>query len=262
MRWTGRILVVSLGLAAAVMVWTRRAMRWGATPEEIASAGTCGDWLAGVPGSRVRMTRAVSVDAPPETVWSWLAQMGRGAGWYSYDRLDNGGRMSARHIVSWIPEPCVGDAAAIGYLRHLEPGREIAWWAPDIRFLGARTWSAWQYRVGPEGDGARVVMRVDAAAAGATGWLVVMLLPLFDSVMALRQLRSLKHRAERRGIRAADPENPETGRHDQYQHYHVIYASGEEAGVPGSENARESRRSAEAAGVVGPTARPLEPGGR
>jgi len=50
MRWTGRILVVSLGLVAAASVWTRRAMRWGATPDEITSAGTCGDWLAGVPG--------------------------------------------------------------------------------------------------------------------------------------------------------------------------------------------------------------------
>ena len=120
------------------------------------------------------MTRAISIEAPPAAVWPWLAQMGRGAGWYSYDRLDNGGHASARHIVRWIPEPRVGDATAIGYLRHLEQGRELVWWSKDTPFLGARTWSAWQYRVVAEGDGARLLMRVDAEARGATRWLAVL----------------------------------------------------------------------------------------
>ena len=32
------------------------------------------------------------IDAPPETVWSWLVQMGYGrAGWYSYDQIDMDG---------------------------------------------------------------------------------------------------------------------------------------------------------------------------
>lgn len=249
-RWIGIITAVKLAILAAGVVWTRRAMRWGATPEEIAAPGTGEDWFEGLPGSRVRMTRAISIGAPPETVWPWLAQMGRGAGWYSYDGLDNGGRASARHIVQWIPEPRVGDAAAIGYLRHMEPGRELVWWAPDTRFLGARTWSAWQYRVVAEDGGSRILMRVDGAAAGATRWLVVLLLPLIDSVMAIRQLVSLKDRAERGEARVEEPERPETGERDQYQMNHVIYASGEEAGVPGREAARESRRSAEADGVL------------
>ena len=147
MGWIVFIIGAFLGLLASVVLWTRRAMGWGATLEERTSAGTGDNWFEGVPGSRLRMTRAISIEAPPETAWSWLAQNGRGAGWSSYDRLDNGGRASARHIVGWIPEPRVGDAAAIGYLRHLEPGREIVWWAPDLPFLGARTWSAWAYRV-------------------------------------------------------------------------------------------------------------------
>ena len=40
----------------------------------------------------VAMTRAISIAAPPESVWPWIAQLGRGAGWYSVDRLDNGGK--------------------------------------------------------------------------------------------------------------------------------------------------------------------------
>ena len=250
MRWITITLGALVGALAAVVVWIRRAMRWGATPEEIASASTADTWFDGVPGSRVRMTRAISVEAPPETVWSWLAQNGRGAGWYSWDRLDNGSRASARHIVQWIPEPRVGDAGPIGYLRHLEPGRELVWWAPEAPFLGARTWSSWQYTVVPDGDGSRLLMRVDGAATGAVRWLVVLTLPLIDSIMALRQLRNLKYLAERHGHRSQEPENPGTGERDQYQLYHVIYASGDEAGVPGSGDAEQSRRWAEADSVV------------
>ena len=137
MHWLIGLIGASLVVPASVVLWTRRAMRWGATPEEIASTSTGANWFEEAHGVRLRMTRGISVDAAPEIVWPWLAQTGRGAGWYSYERLDNGGRPSARHIVEWIPEPSVGDAAAIGYLRHLEPGREIVWWTPgDPRALG------------------------------------------------------------------------------------------------------------------------------
>lgn len=250
MRWITITVGLLVGVLAAVAVWTRRAVEWGATPEEIASASTADDWFDGVSGSRLRLTRAIPVKAPPETVWPWLAQIGRGAGWYSWDLLDNGGRASARHLVQWIPEPRVGDATAIGYLKHLEPGREIVWWAPNTPFLGARTWSSWQYTVVPDGGGSRLLMRVDGAAAGLTRGLVILMLPLIDSIMAVRQLRNLKEIVERHGRRSQDPESPETGERDQYQLHHVIYASGEEAGVPGSENAEESRRWAEADNVV------------
>ena len=244
------ISAIPLGLLMATAVWTCRAARWGATADEIGQAGVGHDWFDGLPGARLRMTRAISIAAPPDTVWPWLAQLGRGAGWYSYDGFDNGGRASARHIVGWIPEPQVGDATAIGYLRHLDPGREIVWWSPDTPFLGARTWSLFGYSVRADGDGSRVVMRVEAVASGAAKWGVVALFPLVDSIMALRQLRSLKELAEQHGARTEDPEHPESGERDQYQLYHVIYASGDEAGVPGAEQAESSRTSAEADGVV------------
>lgn len=250
MRCIRIMIAAATGVLVAVTVWTRRAMRWGATAAELASASTAEDWFADVPGSRVRIVRAISIDAPPETVWPWLAQNGRGAGWYSWERLDNGGRASAQHIVQWIPEPAVGDAGAIGYLRHLEPGTELVWWAPNDPFLGAPTWSAWQYTMTPEGDGSRLLMRVDLAANGALRWVPLLTTPLIDAIMAQRQFRTLKNLVERHGARTADPANPETGARDQYQYFHVIYAFGDEAGVPGVENARKARTWAEAAGVV------------
>ena len=95
MRWMRVGFGAAVGMLVAVVVWRRRAMRWGATAGEIASVPTAEDWFDDLPDSRVRMVRAISIDAPPGTVWPWLAQNGRGAGWYSWERLDNGGRASA-----------------------------------------------------------------------------------------------------------------------------------------------------------------------
>jgi hypothetical protein len=226
-------------------------MQWGSMAEERAAAMTGDDWIDAGEPARIRMTRAITIDAAPEVVWPWLAQLGRGAGRYSVDRLDNGGKASARHIVSWIPEPRVGDAAALGYLRHLDPGRELAWWTPGVRFLGAYVRAVYLYSLRPEGDGSRLVMRVSATATGAITWILSALLPLIDTIMACRQLKNLKARIERYGDRTEDDAAPETGARDQYQLYHVIYASGEEAGVPGKEDAASVRRAAEEDGVVG-----------
>ncbi len=114
------LLVIAL---IAIVVFTRRTTRWGATPEECSMQMPGDEYFTGDPRAFVAMTRAVTINAPPETVWPWLAQMGRGAGWYSVDRLDNGGKTSARHIVSWIPTPREGDASAIGYVRRVIPGQ-------------------------------------------------------------------------------------------------------------------------------------------
>ncbi|WP_210718297.1 hypothetical protein [Amycolatopsis acididurans] len=61
---------------------------------------------------------AVTIDAPPSQVWPWLVQMGwdRG-GWYSWDRLDNAGRPSAREVHPEWQNVAVGD-----YLRFWTPG--------------------------------------------------------------------------------------------------------------------------------------------
>ena len=71
-------------------------MRWGASDEEIAEPYPGAEL---VPDGKRAATMAITIEAPPEEVWPWLVQMGgdRG-GWYSWDRLDNAGRPSAKQV--------------------------------------------------------------------------------------------------------------------------------------------------------------------
>jgi hypothetical protein len=55
-------------------------------------------------------THAITIDAPPERVWPWIAQMGAGrAGWYSWDAIDNGGAPSRTRIVPELQSIARGD---------------------------------------------------------------------------------------------------------------------------------------------------------
>ena len=62
-----------------------------------------------LPSPMLTITHAITIAASPAKVWPWLAQMGsHRAGWYSFDRIDNGGWRSSREV---LPE-----------LQDLEPG--------------------------------------------------------------------------------------------------------------------------------------------
>ncbi len=243
-------ILVALAAALAAVVFTARSVCWGATEEERSMAMTGDAYLDDATRASVVMTRAVSIRATTEAVWPWLAQLGRGAGWYSYERLDNGGKRSARHIVSWIPQPRVGDASPIGYLRHIAPGTELTWWVGGLRFLGSTTRLVVDLRLTAEGEGSRLVVRMSADALGPLRSLTLWAFRFIDSAMARRQLIGIRQRAERYGARTQDPDEPETGARDQYQLYEVIYASGERAGKPGKEQAARWRRAAIEAELV------------
>jgi hypothetical protein len=87
-RYAGAAAVALGGGYTAVMVGARRwHQHWGATDEEIARP-LPGDDL--IPAAKFHSTHAVTVHAPAERIWPWLAQMGYGdrAGTYSYDLFE------------------------------------------------------------------------------------------------------------------------------------------------------------------------------
>src|SRR3712207_3373722 len=86
-------LLRSLAILGAVLPWAYAFvvrpwhLRWGATEEE-ASNPLPDDEL--VPNPAIESTRAITVNAPVEEVWPWLAQVGQvRGGFYSYEWLEN-----------------------------------------------------------------------------------------------------------------------------------------------------------------------------
>jgi hypothetical protein len=80
----GSLAVVLLVFLVLVRPWY---LRWGTVPGEI-RASLPGDEI--VPNAVGQETRAITIAAPIERVWPWLAQIGQDrGGFYSYDLLEN-----------------------------------------------------------------------------------------------------------------------------------------------------------------------------
>ena len=89
---------------------------WGTTPTE-ARRVMAGDEL--ISNTILISTRAISINAGPEKVWPWLAQMGQGrGGFYSYDWLENLVGMNIHSSNQIIPE-----------LQNIKPGDLIPFWS-------------------------------------------------------------------------------------------------------------------------------------
>jgi hypothetical protein len=130
-RSLGGLLVLSAGVYALVV--RPRMLRSGASDEEVREPYPGGCLI---PGGRRGATMAVRIVAPPSQVWPWLVQMGcNRAGWYSWDRLDNGGLPSSDQIHPEWQDLSVGDRLA-----STPSGSawfEVAMLDPE-RFLGLR----------------------------------------------------------------------------------------------------------------------------
>lgn len=131
------------------MLWLRPWHRgWGATAEERAKALPSD---AAVPHPKRRLTRAVTIHAPVEIVWPWLAQIGQDrGGFYSYDWLENlaGCNIhSADRIHPEWQQRALGDrvmlAPSIGMeVNVFEPNRTMVlqqWWGFNLEAVDAQT---------------------------------------------------------------------------------------------------------------------------
>ena len=98
---------------------------WGATPQEVHDA-LPGDEVIASP--RYAATHAITIDAPPERVWPWIAQLGQGrGGLYSYDWLENLLGLDI-HSLDHI-DPALQDIAVGDEVRLVPDGMQ-----PDLAF--------------------------------------------------------------------------------------------------------------------------------
>jgi hypothetical protein len=213
---TARKLGALVGISAGVygLCVRPRFLRWGATDEEIQQPFPGADLI---PGGERGATMAATIEAPPPRVWPWLVQMGCDrAGWYSWDRLDNGGHPSAERIHPEWQEISVGDhlastpsGSAWFEIAGLEPQRFLGLRAPfDLRghpfdTSGLRPHlysdSLWGFLL-RELPGGRTRLVVSGfASARPRLLLAVVNLLLWEPahwIMQTRQFANLKRRAE------------------------------------------------------------------
>ncbi len=186
--------------------------RWGATEGECRAAMP-GDDL--VPEPRLQSTRAVTIEARPRAVWSWLAQIGQGrGGLYSYDALENLLRLDIHSADAVLPEhqqlepgdlvrlgrpgsPCFRvasvDTGTSLVLVSADPVTEAAVPTPVEDGTGA-TWQ-WQLLSVRGGTATRLVSRQRNAHPSRDRWLWRLVEPI-GFVMERRMLLGIKERAE------------------------------------------------------------------
>lgn len=151
-----------------------------------------------VPRATLQATRAVTIDASPESVWPWLVQMGgyTRAGWYSYDRFDNAGVPSAGRIIPELQNLEVGDVM----LTSPDEGFRVAALDPehsmvlDLENKGSRITCGIELSA-MEGGRSRLVFRVRAFFR-PRHWPFAIAFDFGDFLFMRKQMLGIKARAE------------------------------------------------------------------
>ena len=155
--------------------------RWGTRPDEFRQS-LPGDEL--VPQPQMGYTRAITIAAPPQAVWPWLAQLGQGrGGLYSYDGLENLAGCNIHSTQRILPEHQnlqPGDLIRLGpkgypcfSVASVEPGRSLVLIGadPKTEIPGVYTeqrpkgysFATWQFILEPLAEERHAFIRTPAA---------------------------------------------------------------------------------------------------
>ena len=178
------------GTALYALVTRPWHLRWGAEPED-AKRPLPGDEL--LPKDGTQILHAVTIDAPVEEVWPWLAQLGQDrGGFYSYEWLENLAGCQMQNADRVRPE---WQHRELGETVHLHPagGLRVSVFEPE-RALGLEGWGT--FALEPLGrDRTRLIARGSVPrGVGAVAYGLLMELPHF--LMERRMLLGIKERVE------------------------------------------------------------------
>ena len=187
------LLVLVLFYMKIIRPWQ---LRWGATDGEI-KRSMPGDEIVDRPSFNA--TRAVTINAPAENIYPWIAQMGvTRAGWYSYDLLDNLAKPSAESVLVEYQDVQVGDLIPMSpdgkqgmRVKDLRRNEWMLWWDN----IGDTTW-VWEIK--SEGEAvSRLVTRVRVKYRWFSPVIAFnMLIEFLDIVMMRKCMLGIKRRAE------------------------------------------------------------------
>jgi hypothetical protein len=191
--------------AASTALARARYLRWGATDDEL-NVTLPGDEL--VPAADLTATRAVTVRAPADRVWPWIAQLGQGrGGFYSYDFLENLVGCDIHSAERVVPE---WQSIEVGDTVHLHP--EVALVVAVVeqgRALVLRGGvpigrtpppydCTWAFVLRDQADGStRLVVRERYGYSRRWARLLVEPTELISFLMSRRMFHGIKERAER-----------------------------------------------------------------
>lgn len=210
-RWLQRggtaLAMLFLGYVGAAVVLRPWHTTWGTTEAE-RRMRLPGDDI--VPDARYRMDHALTIAAPADSVWPWLAQLGQDrGGFYSYDWLERAVGDDVHNADRIHPE--WQDRAVGDLVRATQPdylggtfGRDLGWrileWQPP-RAMVLEGWGAFVLR--PQADGTtrlHIRLRGDGRPSLAGVVLGPAGLLVFEPahfVMERGMMRGIKARAER-----------------------------------------------------------------
>jgi hypothetical protein len=187
--------LIGVGVLYAALL-RRPILTWGATRAE-AEARLPGDELQPRPDGV--STRAIWIDAPPASVWPWLAQLGpapRG-GAYTYDWIENllGLNMhSADRVLPDFQHPEVGDTIGFGTnrmrLERVEPEHVLAWRSEDGNWV-------WTFVLEAHGTRTRLISRNRFRLPTLISRLGMLPMEPGSLVMERKMLLGIRQRAER-----------------------------------------------------------------
>ena len=196
-RQLGRRAAAALVLLAALYPLLRRPiLTWGATAAEAASRLPGDELLEDADGVS---TRAITIHAPAERVWPWLAQLGpspRG-GAYTYDWIENLLGLDMHSVDRVLPEfqhPEVGDTIGFGAnemrLERAEPERVLAWRSEDGNWV-------WTFVLEKRDGTTRLISRNRFHLPTRAARLGMIPMEPGSLVMERKMLHGIKRRAER-----------------------------------------------------------------
>ena len=203
----------------ALIVWNlvatpligRRRRQWGTVGTE-AIDSLPGDEL--VPEPKWSYTLGVAIEAPPEDVWPWVAQIGqRRAGFYTYQTLENLVGCKITNTTKILPEH---QHPAVGQDRYLhpdtpplrieiaDPPRALVLFGSPADIGSEESWgmSTWQFVVTPvPAGGSRLLTR--GRSDYTPGWKTRLAFGRFPMevitfVMSRKMMLEIKRLAERR----------------------------------------------------------------
>lgn len=171
-------------------------LRWGSTREEV-QLSLPGDLLVAKPDFNA--TRAITIYASPAKIWRWIIQIGSNrAGWYSIDRLDNGGKRSTstilpafQHIETGQFIPFTADQRNGMWVKEFKENDFILWVDKDGK-------ASWLWKLIPAADGkTRLLTRLRTKYSWKGIWIIYYLLyDMGDIIMMSKCMKGIKKRAE------------------------------------------------------------------